>query len=122
MNPPLLKAPLSRSEIWTSERCYILERFNDPALPEVSLARCRVEAGVTTQLHSLSVAEIYVITEGRGCMEVNGEAGFEVKAGDSVSIAAGKSQRITNIGSHDLVFECVCMPRFYPECYQSLEA
>ena len=121
MRLPLFKAPESRIEIWTSERCYILERLNDPGVPGMSLARCRVEAGVTTQLHSLSVAEIYVITKGCGRMEVNGEDGFEVKAGDSVSIDAGESQRITNIGMQDLVFECVCMPRFYPECYQSLE-
>ena len=121
MNSPLMEAPADRIEIWTSERCFILELLNDPALPQVSLARCRVEPGITTQLHSLEVTEIYVISEGYGSMEVNGTPGFEVKAGDSVSIAAGESQRITNIGSRDLVFECVCMPRFYPECYRSLE-
>jgi len=121
MNSSLINAPSGRTEIWASERCYILELLNDPEVPQVSLARCRVEFGVTTQLHSLGVAEIYVILEGKGRMEVNGAPGFEVKAGDSVSIATGESQRITNTGSGDLVFKCICMPRFYPECYQPLE-
>jgi len=121
MNSPLLEAPSNRKEFWTSERCYILELLNDPELPKVSLARCRVEAGVTTQLHSLAVNEIYVISKGRGRIEVNGAPGFEVRVGDSVSIAEGESQRITNIGSGDLVFKCICMPRFYPDCYRSLE-
>jgi len=121
MKSRIINAPSGRTEVWTSERCYILELLNDPKVPQVSLARCRVEPSVTTQLHSLGVTEIYVISEGHGLMEIGGARGFEVRVGDSVSIDAGESQRITNTGDRDLIFECICMPRFYPECYQSLE-
>jgi mannose-6-phosphate isomerase-like protein (cupin superfamily) len=60
----------SKPEVWTAERCYITELFNDDAWPEFSLARCRVEPGVTTQLHALSVHEVYVIEQGQGLMRV----------------------------------------------------
>ena len=34
---------------------------------------------------------------------------------------AGTAQRITNTGESDLIFLCVCMPRFTPDSYESLE-
>jgi mannose-6-phosphate isomerase-like protein (cupin superfamily) len=34
-----------------------------------------------------------------------------------VRIPAGVRQRITNIGNADLLFYCVCSPRFLPEAY-----
>ena len=33
----------------------------------------------------------------------------------------GSDQRITNTGAADLVFDCLCSPRFLQECYTSLE-
>jgi hypothetical protein len=30
-------------------------------------------------------------------------------------------QRIANTGTDDLVFYCICSPRFTQECYESLE-
>lgn len=108
-------------EVWTAERCYITELLNDAATPEVSLARCRVEPGVTTQWHRLSVAEWYVLEEGSGRMELGGAAPRHVGPGDVVAIPAGTAQRITNIGAADLVFQCVCLPRFTPSCYEALE-
>ncbi|MBV1905524.1 MAG: cupin domain-containing protein [Pseudomonadales bacterium] len=121
MNKSIIPGVVSQNEFWTSERCYIQELLNNPDVPEVSLARCRVEPGVTTQLHQLSVMELYVVASGTGLMEVGGQPSFVVGEGDSVYIAAGEAQRITNTGSADLVFQCICMPRFYPECYLSLE-
>ena len=108
-------------EFSTRERVYITERLNDPAVPEVSLADARVEVGVTTELHSLDVRECYVIRQGSGQMEVGGRESFMVGPGDCVVIAAGESQRITNTGQEDLLFECLCTPRFTPEGYVALE-
>jgi len=111
----------SGDEFPTRERVLITERLNADSVPEVSLADCRVAPGITTELHCLSVAEWYVIFEGTGMMQVGELEPFEVGPGDSVEIPPGVSQRITNTGSADLRLQCVCMPRFTPDCYQSLE-
>ena len=112
----------SRAEYFWPERCYILEMSNSESDPQVSLARCRVEAGVTTVLHRLrGVDERYIVQEGRGRMEVGDIPPAEVRAGDVVLVPAGTRQRITNTGAEDLVFLCVCSPRFRAECYESLE-
>jgi len=108
-------------ELWTSERCFITELMNEESQPEVSIAHTRVEAGATTQLHSLSVSEWYVIKAGQGLMRVGAEEPFEVGPGDTVTIPKHVSQQITNTGRSDLCFICVCTPRFSQECYTSLE-
>jgi len=41
------------SEFYISERCYIMELSNSPDDPDVSIARARVEPGVTTGRHRL---------------------------------------------------------------------
>ena len=41
-------------ELWKSERCFIRELLNDPDVSDVSLARTRVEPGMTTELHQLA--------------------------------------------------------------------
>ena len=107
--------------VLTSERCFIRERLNDRSVPDVSVAETRVAPGVTTQLHRLTVREWYLIASGEGLMEVGDEAPFAVASGDVVVIPANTSQRITNTGSNSLVFDCVCLPRFTVECYESLE-
>ena len=108
-------------ELWTSERCFIREQLNDPAVAEVSLARTRVEPGMTTELHRLAVKEWYVISHGVGLMEVGDQSPFEIGPGDVVVIPENTSQRVSNAGNEDLVFQCICIPRFTPECYESLE-
>ena len=108
-------------ETWLDERCFVVELLNDPAYPQVSLCRCRVEPGVTTQLHRLSVHEWYVVSEGKGMLELDGGEPFAISPGQTISIPPGMSQRVTNIGEQDLLFQCVCTPRFTPDCYQSLE-
>ena len=108
-------------EVWWSERCFITELMNDPAYPQVSLCRCRVEPGVTTQLHTLTVHEWCVIDTGEGLFELDGADPFQVNPGETVSIPPGTPQRITNTGQSDLIFQCVCTPRFTPDCYESLE-
>lgn len=109
------------AEFPTRERCHIRELVNDAATPHASLAACRVRPGTTTELHRLSVAEWYAICEGTGLMEVGDDAPFAVAAGDVVTIPAGVAQRIRNTGRGDLVFHCLCVPRFTPECYRPVE-
>jgi len=110
-----------REEVWTDERCWITELLNDAGVPDVSLARCRVEPGVTTQLHRLAVREWYVVEQGRGLMQVGDREPWPIGPGDVVEIPADAAQRVTNTGAADLVFQCICLPRFTPACYESLE-
>ena len=106
---------------YTEERCFITELLNDPQCSEVSLARCRVEPGVTTQLHRLSVAERYVVESGQGMMELDGQPAVAIGAGDSVLIPPGCAQRVKNDAAEDLVFLCICTPRFEPLHYENIE-
>jgi mannose-6-phosphate isomerase-like protein (cupin superfamily) len=109
-------------ERWTPEGCFILESSNTPADPAASIARARVEPGVTTRLHRLSgVVERYLIVEGEGVARIDGELTAQLRAGDVVVVPAGVAQQITNTGSADLIFYCVCTPRFTPECYVALD-
>jgi len=108
-------------EQWTSERCYITELLNSDDQPEVSLARTRVEPGVTTQLHRLSVFEWYVIEAGHGLMRIDDAPPFAVGPGETVAIPKNAAQQVTNSGQEGLVFLCVCTPKFSQECYTSLE-
>jgi mannose-6-phosphate isomerase-like protein (cupin superfamily) len=110
------------SEFYTDERCHILELSNTPDDPEVSIARARVAAGVTTRWHRvLGTAERYVILEGGGRVEVGDLPAQNVRAGDVVLIPPSCRQRITNTGEADLVFLAICTPRFQPEAYEDLE-
>lgn len=109
------------AEFFTDERCHILvtDAVDDDT---VSIARARVEPGVTTAWHSLTgVDERYVLIAGEGVVEVGEDAPTRVGAGDVVAIPAGVRQRITNGGSADLLFLCICTPPFTPDCYVDLE-
>lgn len=109
-------------EFFTGERCHITELLNDENCPHLSIARCRVEPGITTQLHALkSVREVYSIEAGSGMMDDGRGNGFEVSEGDSIVVDEGHPQRIRNTGKIDLVFVVTCVPRFEPECYVNLE-
>ena len=109
------------AEFPTEERCRITELLNDPACPEVSLAMARVAPGVTTRLHAVrGTEERYVILQGTGLVEIGGEA-VRVGPGDRVLIPADVPQRITNTGTGELEFHCICTPRFLPENYLDLD-
>tara|TARA_B100000902_G_scaffold204421_1_gene194885 strand:+ start:2457 stop:2828 length:372 start_codon:yes stop_codon:yes gene_type:complete len=113
------KNPLK--EFWTEERCYITELLNNPQSPNISIALARVEIDITTQLHSLrGVQETYIIKKGLGLLEIDNEQ-ISVKENDTILIEANRSQRITNVGNCDLEFYCICIPRFYTDCYINLE-
>jgi mannose-6-phosphate isomerase-like protein (cupin superfamily) len=117
-----IKKADSAVEFETAERCHITEISNDPDDAQVSIARARVEPGVTTAWHRLNgISERYIIISGRGLVEVDELDPTPVAAGDVVRIAAGKAQRITNTGADELIFYAVCAPRFEQACYVSLE-
>jgi mannose-6-phosphate isomerase-like protein (cupin superfamily) len=117
MDTPFIHPDPAR-EYLTPEGCHILESWNDPGDAAASVARARIEPGVTTQPHRLrGVVERYLILEGVGRARV-GAAEADVGPGDLVIIPAGVVQQITNTGSRDLVFHCVCTPRFTPDCYE----
>ena len=117
----VLRGPVP-PEAATGERAFVTERLNDPAHPAASLARARVAPGVTTQLHALTgITEIYLIRAGSGLVEV-GEVSALVEAGDRVVIPPGTPQRITNTGARDLMFDCLCTPRFVPEAYVAIDS
>ncbi len=103
----------------TRERWYITELLNSPLHPEISVARARVRPDVTTELHRLTVAEWYVIEQGVGFMQVGENPAFRVRPGAIVAIPPHVVQRIRNTGSDDLLFLCVCAPRFTIDCYNA---
>ena len=64
--------------------------------------------------------ERFLIVAGRGRVEVGDVPPARVEPGDIVVVPAGVPQRVTNDGGEDLVFYCVCSPRFQPSAYTSL--
>nr|WP_320011129.1 cupin domain-containing protein [uncultured Desulfobulbus sp.] len=114
---------MENQEYYFEEGCYITELHNTLADPAVSVARARVRPGETTRWHSLEgIEERYLILAGTGLAEIGEAPPQPVAPGESVSIASGQRQRITNTGREDLIFLAVCTPRFVPEAYTDLEA
>lgn len=117
-----VRKALAAREFETAERCHIVEVANDDGDESVSIARARVEPGVTTAWHSLDgIAERYIIIAGRGRAEVGDGAAVDVIPGDVVRIPPGEPQRIANTGDEDLIFYAVCSPPFRYDCYRNLE-
>ena len=118
---PAIRPFAPDTETWIPEHCHIIELENTADDPAVSIARARVEPGVTTHRHLLrGTTERYVIIEGHGCVEIDGLAPQDVGPGDVVVIPPGCPQRIANTGTIDLIFLAVCSPRFHPDCYEVL--
>lgn len=110
------------NEFYIDEGCYIVEFSNSNDDPELSIARVRVEPGVTTELHHLqNITERYVIIEGEGMVEIGSLSPQTVRVGDVVIIPPMCAQRITNTGTNDLIFLAICTPRFNTEHYQKIE-
>jgi mannose-6-phosphate isomerase-like protein (cupin superfamily) len=119
---PAIHHPDAVAEYFTDERCHILELLNADTSPEASIARARVEPGVTTKQHQVAgTIERYILLEGQGVVHIAGMDDRAVKVGDVIEIPAGVTQSITNNGDRDLVFLCVCTPRFEWDNYESLE-
>ncbi len=106
----------------TEERCHINELLNTPEQPECSIAQASVTPGETTQLHAVKdTIERYVILQGKGDVYINNHPAEAVLPGDTVVIPAGAAQKIANTGTEELVFLCVCTPRFEQKNYLKLE-
>jgi len=110
------------TETWIEEGCYIVELHNTEMEADCSIARARLEPGRTTRLHCLrGILERYVIIEGMGEVSVGDQPPQTVRELDVVNIPAGVSQSISNTARTDLIFLCICTPRFVAENYQVLE-
>ena len=110
-------------EYETDERCHIIEVANDSGDEQLSIARARVDAGVTTAWHRLDgISERYIIVSGKGLVEVEDIEATRVEPGDVVRIPAGKAQRIANTGDEQLIFYAVCVPPFSEQAYINLES
>lgn len=121
MQPEVKKADQA-IEFETDERCHITEVANDPGDEFVSIARARVEPGVTTAWHKLdNISERYIIMSGQGRVEIGELQPVEVLQGDVVRIPANIPQRITNTSQDDLIFFAVCAPPFEQRRYVNLE-
>jgi len=111
-----------QSEYYFREGCFITEWSNGPADPGCSIARARVEPGVTTRWHRLhNTTERYVILQGTGIADIENQDSRHLQTGDVLIIPPAHAQRITNTGSQDLIFMAVCTPRFVPENYSDTE-
>jgi mannose-6-phosphate isomerase-like protein (cupin superfamily) len=109
-------------EFYTPEKCYITELSNIPDDEDASIARARVVPGVTTRWHRLKhTVERYYIVSGIGRVEIGGLEPQDVGHGDIVIIPPMTRQRITNIGTDDLIFLAICTPRFFPEVYEDID-
>lgn len=118
----IIKKQNLKKEFYTAEQCYVTELSNTPEDPDVSIARARVEPGVTTRWHRLKgITERYLIISGQGRVEIGEQPPQEVTAGDIVFIPPMCRQRITNIGAEDLIFLAVCSPRFIQDAYEDIE-
>ena len=120
-----MKHPLhlraSAAEVWTEERCFISELVNTPVDPDCSIARARVEPGITTRWHRLTgIVERYSILAGHGRAEIGDLPPRDVGPGDAVLIPTGCRQRIANTGPDDLIFLAICTPRFQSASYDNL--
>jgi mannose-6-phosphate isomerase-like protein (cupin superfamily) len=117
-----IRRPDPGTEFHTAELCHILELSNTPDDLDCSIARARVEPGVTTRWHRVArTTERYVLLDGRGRAEIGDLPPQDVGPGDIVLIPPGCRQRIANTGTTDLVFLAICTPRFRPENYQDLD-
>ena len=118
MQPKIIKANTPH-EYLTPEHCYIAENYSDP---NVSIARATVKPGITTVAHHLiGIQEIYLITNGEGKVFIGESKPTEVGVGDVAIIPPGISQKVTNTCKTDMVFYCICTPRFKEDCYVNEE-
>ena len=107
----------------TSERCTINELLNHIDDEHCSIAKASVAPGISTQLHAVkNTIERYIILEGEGEVIINHSPAESVSYLDVITIPAGVSQKIKNCGQNDLVFLCICTPRFEQKNYQNLES
>jgi mannose-6-phosphate isomerase-like protein (cupin superfamily)/transcriptional antiterminator Rof (Rho-off) len=117
-----IKPYIEEAEFLTQEKCSINELLNDVSDKSCSVARASVAPGICTQLHALkNTIERYIILEGEAEVEINHTKPVKVSYLDSITIPEGAAQRIRNIGEGELIFLCICTPRFEQINYQNLD-
>ena len=120
MKAKIIKKDIKK-EFFIEEQCFIIDS-SDPDDNIMSVAIARVEPGVTTEFHYLDgIDERYLLISGKGIAEIGDLKPQKVKTGDIAYIPAGIRQRITNTGSDDLLFYCVCTPPFDEKRYHASE-
>lgn len=113
--------PMIEDEFLSSEGVHILESWNVSEDPQLSIARARLGPGQASQPHRLRhTAERYVIVSGTGELQIGSLPPTLAHAGDVVYIPPGVRQSIVNTGAVDLVFYCLCSPRFDAADYEAL--
>jgi mannose-6-phosphate isomerase-like protein (cupin superfamily) len=118
----IIKKQALSEEFYTPERCYITELSNTQNDLDASIARARVEPGITTRWHRLkNISERYCIISGQGQVEVGQLPPQQVNTGDTVLIPPMCRQRITKNGSSEMIFIDICTPRFVDEAYEDIE-
>ena len=106
-------------EFPTHENCFITEFLNRVDFENFSITRARVAPGDATEIHTLhDTDEVYFILSGRGEMEIGGKTTGIVHENEMVFIPRNTPQRIKNPDNKDLVFLCICSPRFEMKNYR----
>jgi mannose-6-phosphate isomerase-like protein (cupin superfamily) len=119
---PYTKKFKANKQFSTPERCDINELLNHQDHTDCSIAQAIVAPGVTTQLHALkNTIERYIIIAGTGNVFIDHSPAQKVSYLDVVTIPADTPQKIQNNGHTDLIFLCICTPRFIPSNYRTLE-
>ena len=81
----------------------------------MSFAEAIIEAGATTRLHiHLRSEEIYHVTYGEGTMQL-GTVEFNIRRGDTITIAPGTPHNVANSGDQPMKILCVCHPAYADE-------
>ena len=86
---------------------------NDTSVRNQSLAEATLPAGGATERHyHRESEELYLIQDGVGVMEIDGET-REVAPGDAILIPAGSWHQV--VATSDLRFLCCCAPPYRHE-------
>jgi mannose-6-phosphate isomerase-like protein (cupin superfamily) len=92
----------------------VIDRTNSDG-DRLSVARVDMPVGTSTLKHYHRITEeLYVVIEGLGEMQIDGE-NARIVGGQSVRISPNTVHVIRNIGHVPLVFLAVCNPAFAPD-------
>ena len=118
---PQIFSTVESSEFYTEERCHIIEIMNKPGI-DFSIARARIESGIATAPHAVKATiEAYYILQGNAVVQLEDGLQRNVGPGDVVLFPPDAPQTIKNTGEADLVFLCICLPRFQNSSYINLD-
>lgn len=99
-------------EVQTGDGYFVTEWWNSMQDPALSVARLRIEPGVSTRPYQLhGITERYLFLSGTGFVEIDGEV-QTVGPGDGMLIKPGAWRSVTNKGLRDLGWLAICRPRF----------